>query len=86
MKAKITDRLVKSLKPSHKPYEVVDTEVAGFMMRVQPLGTMIDYVLYRLHDRRRLSSNFLRRSWAKSILCCSRNGARKRIKAGRNDR
>jgi hypothetical protein len=53
MKAKITDRLVKSLKPSQKPYEVVDTEVAGFMMRVQPLGTMIYYVTCRLHDRRR---------------------------------
>ena len=53
MKAKITNRLVKSLRPSQKPYEVVDTEVAGFILRVQPSGTMIYYASYRLQDRRR---------------------------------
>ena len=53
MKAKITNRLVKSLKPSRKPYEVVDAEVAGFILRVQPSGTMIYYASYRLQDRRR---------------------------------
>ena len=53
MKAKIINRLIESLEPSQKPYEVVDTEVAGFILRVQPFGTMIYYASYRLQDRRR---------------------------------
>ena len=53
MKAKITSRLVKSLRAFQKSCEVVDTEVAGFILRVRPSGTMIYYASYRLEDRRR---------------------------------
>jgi hypothetical protein len=34
MKKNITIRLVKSLKPADKPYEVLDTDIIGFLLRV----------------------------------------------------
>jgi len=40
MHAKITTRLVASLSPQAGPYEVTDTELAGFRLRVQPSGYM----------------------------------------------
>lgn len=47
MKAKITTRMVKSLEPKDKAFEVVDTEVKGFLLRVQPTGRMTFYYSYR---------------------------------------
>ena len=53
MRAKITKRTLQSLVPKEKPYEVVDTELAGFILRVQPSGSMTYYVSYSLPGRRR---------------------------------
>ena len=53
MRAKITKRLVQSLVFKEKVYEVVDAELAGFILRAQPLGSMDHYLSYSLPDRRR---------------------------------
>lgn len=47
MKAKITTRLLKQLKPADSPFEVFDTELPGFLIRVQPSGWMAYYLAYR---------------------------------------
>jgi len=39
MNAKITYRLIKSLAPAEKPYEVTDADLAGFTLRVQPTAS-----------------------------------------------
>ena len=38
--------LIKSLKPTDKPYEVRDTRLKGLILRVQPSGAMTYYVEY----------------------------------------
>lgn len=38
--------LIKSLKPTDKPYEVRDTRLKGLLLRVQPSGAMTYYVEY----------------------------------------
>jgi Arm DNA-binding domain len=48
MHAKITTRLVAGLSPQGAPYEVTDTELTGFRLRVQPSGHMSYYLVYRL--------------------------------------
>ena len=53
MKKNLTARTVKALQPSAKPYEVVDTELKGFLLRVQPSGKMTYYLSYRLPNGRR---------------------------------
>jgi integrase len=50
MKAHITISLIKSLRASEKPYEVVDDEIKGFLARVQPTGTIAYYFSYRSTD------------------------------------
>lgn len=40
MKARITKDFVKRIKPKAKPFEVWDTEIPGFLLRVQPSGVM----------------------------------------------
>lgn len=47
MRRKINARLVQSLKPGPKPYEVFDTREPGFFLRVQPSGVMTYYLVYR---------------------------------------
>lgn len=42
----LTDTLVKSLKPREKAYEVRDTKLGGFLLRVQPSGSMSYYCQY----------------------------------------
>jgi integrase len=56
MQAKISATLVLKLKPESKPYEVNDTETAGFLVRVQPSGSISYYCTFRtLGKRNRLS-------------------------------
>jgi integrase len=52
VQAKITIRLVKSLTPRAQPYEIFDTDLTGFLLRVQPSGYMSYYLAYRAHDGR----------------------------------
>lgn len=40
MKVKINNSLIKKLSPQHKEYEVHDTDLKGFIIRVFPSGTM----------------------------------------------
>jgi integrase len=52
VQAKITIRLVKSLTPRAQPYEIFDTDLTGFLLRVQPSGYMSYYLAYRARDGR----------------------------------
>ncbi|ODS23034.1 hypothetical protein AB835_11120 [Candidatus Endobugula sertula] len=44
--AKLTTSKIKSLSPVEKPYEVLDTDIKGFLLRVQPSGYMGFYYSY----------------------------------------
>lgn len=46
MQAVISNRLLASLKPQEREYEVRDTAVKGFMVRVRPSGRMVYAVQY----------------------------------------
>ena len=47
MQAKITSSTIKRLTPEPKAYEVVDTELKGFLLRIQPTGRKTFYYSYR---------------------------------------
>lgn len=47
MRAKLTERLIKDLHPQAAPYEVVDMELHGLILRVQPSGVLTYYLVYR---------------------------------------
>ncbi len=47
MKANLTEKLIKSLQPSEKVYEVVDTSLSCFVLRVEKSGHMSFFVVYR---------------------------------------
>ena len=47
MKAKLSSRTIQALRPCDKPFEVVDLELKGFLLRVQPSGAMTYYFSYR---------------------------------------
>ena len=47
MKAKLTTTFIRSLQPRAKPYEVRDTQLARFVLRVQPSGVMTYYLEYQ---------------------------------------
>lgn len=47
MKAKLSNSTIKTFLPEAKAYEVVDTEIKGFLMRVQPTGRKTFYFSYR---------------------------------------
>lgn len=53
MQAKITSTTVRQLDAKDRPYEVVDTEVKGFLLRVQPTGRKTFYFSYRTHTGKR---------------------------------
>lgn len=48
MRAKIGKRLLSTLFPKEKPFEIADTDLTGFILRVQPSGVMTYYATYRL--------------------------------------
>ena len=47
MKAKLSARTIQDIQPTGKPFEVVDIELKGFLLRVQPSGAMTYYFSYR---------------------------------------
>src|SRR5580692_3835695 len=51
MRALIGNRLVEKLKPSNKQYDVRDTKLSGFIIRVNPTGKMF-YVCQFKRGRR----------------------------------
>ncbi len=53
MKAKLSSRTLQSLQPCDKPFEVVDSELKGFLLRVQPSGARTYYFSYRNSQGRR---------------------------------
>lgn len=50
----IGTNLIKALQPSAKPMEIRDDRVKGFLLRVQPSGTMTYYVEYERGKRKRI--------------------------------
>lgn len=52
MPEKLTKRLVESLQPQEKPYDIRDSELTGFLVRVLPGGTKSYFLDYRLNGRR----------------------------------
>ena len=53
MPQKLTKRSVDDLKPREKgPYDVPDSEIRGFLVRVQPSGIKTYYLSYRLAGKR----------------------------------
>lgn len=47
MLVKLSHRTVKNLTVTNKPYELVDTDLKGFLLRIQPSGVMTYYYSYR---------------------------------------
>jgi integrase len=54
MKAKIGADMLKRVEAKEKPYEIRDTKLTGFLVRVQPTGTMTFYVDYERGKRIRI--------------------------------
>lgn len=53
MQAKIGNTLLSKIKPKAAPYEVNDTELKGFLLRVQPSGILSFYCTYRNRSGKR---------------------------------
>jgi hypothetical protein len=51
--AKITTKRVTGLTPEASQYDVADTELPGFRVRVMPSGVKILSVIFRTHDGKR---------------------------------
>jgi len=47
VQGKLTETTLKKLSASDKPYEFVDTDLKGFLLRIQPSGNMVYYYSYR---------------------------------------
>ncbi len=56
MKTLISSSVISKSLPAARPYEVRDTRVKGFLLRVQPSGVKTFYVEYRRGKRKRLGS------------------------------
>jgi integrase len=52
MRQKITTQLLKAAVPGPRPYEINDSELKGFLLRVQPSGVMSYVVRFRRRDGR----------------------------------
>ncbi len=50
MKAKLTNARAKAFEPADKLYDVYDTEIAGFVLRVRPTGGKTYFLFYRNKD------------------------------------
>lgn len=50
MKAKLTNARAKAYEPAEKLYDVYDTEIAGFVLRVRPTGNKTYFLFYRNKD------------------------------------
>ena len=50
--SRLTDAFIRSLKPREKRYDVYDAQLAGFGIRVSPLGTKSWIVLSRNNQRK----------------------------------
>ena len=53
MKAKLSARIIRILRPGDNPFEVLDADLKGFLLRVQPSGAMTYYFSYRNGQRKR---------------------------------
>jgi len=53
MRAKLSTRTIQVLRPRDRPFEVVDSELKGYLLRVQPSGAMTYYFSYRNEQGRR---------------------------------
>ena len=53
MRDKLTRRLVDSIHPRSKPFEVHDTELRGFSLRIETGGTKTYYLRYQMPDGQR---------------------------------
>lgn len=53
MKAKLITRTIQTLAPTSTPYDVRDTELSGFLLRVLPTGQMNYFCDFRRPDGRR---------------------------------
>src|ERR1051325_3986422 len=79
MQALIGNSLVKQLRPAAKPFEIRDTRVKGFLLRVQPSGTMTYYAEYGRGKRMKLGRSDVlapekARAHAKDILAGAQFG------------
>lgn len=53
MQAKLTNTTIKKFNAEDKAYEVVDSEIKGFLMRIQPTGRKTFYFSYRTNFGKR---------------------------------
>lgn len=56
MKLKLTRRVVEGAKPFDRPYEIRDTELKGFLLRVQPSGVKSYVMEFARGERRTIGS------------------------------
>ena len=56
MRAVLGKETLKRLQPADKPFEVRDTRLSGFLLRVQPSGKMTYYAEYGRGRRLRIGS------------------------------
>jgi integrase len=54
MQAIISEKLLRTIKPQAKPYEVRDPRLKGFLLRIQPTGIMTYYAQYGRGKRHRI--------------------------------
>lgn len=52
MLRKLTKKVVETLKPAGAPYEVRDSDLKGFLLRIEPGGTRSWFFEYRINGRR----------------------------------
>ena len=62
MKTKLTAQLVAGLPSADTPYEVNDTDLRGFQLRIHPSGTKTYQCVYRLRESGRRNRYVIGRS------------------------